>query len=180
MDAVRTQLRQAGRTARPLAADRAQHHAIEAIRAVGHQFRLTAAASRLAGLDLDAPFLDDRVAEACLAVRTHERGTPWGYKPLLAEAMRGIVPESVRSRRTKSEGSAVEYQGLRAHRAELVEMTQDSRLARLGLIDAAALRQVYQGAFPPHLPTVALALTLSAERWLRDRETAADNAATRR
>jgi asparagine synthase (glutamine-hydrolysing) len=180
VDAVRTLLREAASCARPLARDRAQHYAIEAMRAAGHEFRLTAAASRLAGLELAAPFLDDRVAEACLAVRTHERTTPWRYKPLLVEAMRGTLPDPVLSRVTKSEGSAVEYQGLRAHRADLVEMTRESRLGRLGLIDAAALRRACQGAFPSHLPPVALALTLSAERWLRDRETAADDAATRR
>ncbi len=50
------------------------------------------------GLHLDLPCLDDRVVEAVLSVRVHERGTPWRNKALLSEAMRGTLLASVRHR----------------------------------------------------------------------------------
>ena len=83
--------------------------------------------------------------EAGLAVRPEERITPWRYKPLIVEAMRGIVPDQSLARQTKANGSGDADPGLRRHRAELLALWDDSRLGRLGLIDAAALRELCTG-----------------------------------
>ncbi|WP_433271995.1 asparagine synthase-related protein [Actinosynnema sp. CS-041913] len=138
--------------------------------------RFSARASRLldqfsaaVGLPLSAPYFDTAVITACLAVRPHERTDPHAYKPLLTAAMRGIVPAASLARRTKAEGSAVAYRSLRESRANLLAMCEDSRLAELGLIDPARLREQCSTSLwtSPYLP-VALSDTLSCERWLRD------------
>ena len=101
------------------------------------------------GITLAAPYYDDRVVEAGLAVRPEERVTPWRYKPLIVEAMRGIVPAESLARQTKANGSGDEEPGLRRHRAELLALWEDSRLGRLGLIDAErAARAVPRPAAP--------------------------------
>ena len=103
------------------------------------------------GVTLAAPYYDDRVIEAGLAVRPQERITPWRYKPLIIEAMRGIVPGESLTRQTKANGSGDEDPGLRRHRAELLALWEDSRLGRLGLIDAAALHELCTRPLPPEL-----------------------------
>ncbi|CAM5718928.1 hypothetical protein SCALM49S_07184 [Streptomyces californicus] len=70
------------------------------------------------GLPVAAPFYDDRVLEATLAVRLPDRISPWRYKPLLVEAMRGVVPDALLARTTKDRMSSDEHQGLREHGPE--------------------------------------------------------------
>lgn len=120
-----------------------------------------------AGLPLAVPYFDDRVVEACLAVRLHERTTPWRYKPLLVEAMGGVVPAPLLARTTKGGYGADVRAGLRHHRADLVALCDDLVLARLGLVDADALRAVCLGLYPPTLSMPAFEATLGAEAWLR-------------
>ena len=103
------------------------------------------------GIMLGAPYYDDRVVEAGLAVRPADRVTPWRYKPLIVEAMRGIVPDASLARQTKANGTGDEEPGLRRHRADLLALWDDSRLAALGLIDAAALREACTRPLPPDL-----------------------------
>lgn len=167
-DAVRT----LGRGARPLSARRGRHHALEVIRQSGRDTRLLAWLTGEAGLPTAAPLLDNQVVQACLSVRPQERSTPWRFKPLMARAMDGIVPTAVLERRTKGGGDAddLEYAGLRKHRDELLALTEDSRLAALGLVDPTVWRQACAGSLPPHLSPAALAHTAACERWLRDRE----------
>ena len=112
------------------------------------------------------PFLDDRVIEACLAVRLHERTTPFAYKPLTVTAMRGVVPAELLARRTKGEFSVDLHAGLRAQRAQLVQLLEVSVLARLGIVDAHALRQAVLGLYPPRLSYALLEATLAVETWL--------------
>lgn len=164
---VRGVLRQAAVTVQPLATTRAQHEVLLAIRAGARMCRALTGVSAQAGLPVHYPFLDDRVIEACLTVRLHERTTPFAYKPLTVAAMRDIVPAEVLARRTKGEFSVDVHAGLRAHRAELAELLDDSILARLGLVDADALRRAALGLYPPRLSYAFLEATLAAETWLR-------------
>jgi asparagine synthase (glutamine-hydrolysing) len=120
-----------------------------------------------AGLPLAAPFLDDRVVEACLAVRLHERTTPWRFKPLIVEAMRDLVPGAVLQRSTKGDFSVDWHAGLRRARAHLAAVLDDPVLAQLDLVDVAALRKVCLGLYPYTLDPIALDRTLACEAWLR-------------
>jgi asparagine synthase (glutamine-hydrolysing) len=105
-------------------------------------------------------------------VRPEERITPWRYKPLITEAMRGIVPDDSLGRQTKANGSCDAAPGLRQYRAELLALWEDSRMGRLGLIDAAALRELCTRPLPPELEFGGLDQTVACEAWLRSLERA--------
>jgi asparagine synthase (glutamine-hydrolysing) len=169
---VAEQIRAEIPTAAPMGHGRGQHRELETMRFVS---RLTRQFGQLAegiGVTIATPYYDDRVVEAGLAVRPLERVTPWRYKPLIVEAMRGIVPDESLSRETKANGSGDEEPGLRRHRADLLALFEDSRLARLDLIDAGALRHLLSGPLPPSLQFGALDQTVACEAWLRSLERA--------
>jgi asparagine synthase (glutamine-hydrolysing) len=167
VDAAQTLLHQAAAGAQPLATTRGQHATLEQLRSVGYFTRHVAGIMARAGLPLAVPFLDDRVVEACLAVRLHERTTPWRYKPLIVEAMRDVVPAAVLQRTTKGDFSVDGHAGLRRARPHLAALLDDSLLAQLGLVNANALRKVCLGLYPHNLDLVALDRTLACESWLR-------------
>ncbi len=144
------------------------HHTVWGIRQSAYMFRSSIPIYRDEGVQITAPFLDDNVVEACMKASSHVRNTPWVYKPLLQHAMQGLVPSENLSRATKSEGSNIEYQGLRANTEKLVALCEDSLLEELGIIDANALRDVCTtqnlSVFMPY----AISVSMSCERWLRD------------
>jgi asparagine synthase (glutamine-hydrolysing) len=166
-DAARSLLREVAASAEPLAPTRGQHATLEQLRATSYLTRHVATIMARAGLPLAVPFLDDRVVEACLAIRPYERTSPWRYKPLIVEAMRDLVPAAVLQRTTKGDFSADWHAGLRHARAHLARLLNDLILARLGLVDVDALRAVCLGLYPYTLPMVALDRTLACEAWLR-------------
>jgi asparagine synthase (glutamine-hydrolysing) len=154
-------------TATPLGRTRDRHGELFAVRVGAAVARGFAQLAAPIGFPLAAPFFDDRVVEACLAVAPAERTTPWEYKPLLKEAMRGVVPDRCLRRTTKAEGSAEEEAGLRANQATLRALAAESRLARLGLVDADALGRACPYSTAPDRPYEALQQTFAAEAWLR-------------
>lgn len=172
VEAVRELVRAASRTAEPLAGTRGQHVELEAMGSSARLVRQLDQMSAPLGLTVAAPYYDDRVIEAGLAVRPQDRITPWRYKPLIAEAMRGIVPDEILTRHTKDGGDHEAETGLREQRGELLALCEDSRLARMGLIDAGMLREVCSRPLPPTLQFDALYQTVACEVWLRAREAA--------
>ena len=122
------------------------------------------------GVTLANPYHDDRVVEVGLAVRPRDRVTPWRYKPLLVEAMRGVVPAAGLARQTKANGTGDEDPGLRRHRGDLLALWEDSRLARLGLVDAGALREACTRPMPADLQLGVLYQSVAGEVWLRSLE----------
>lgn len=174
--AVRELIRTAARDTEPLAPTRGQHVELQAMHSTSRLVRQLGQVTARFGLTLAAPYYDDRVVEAGLAVRPRDRVTPWQYKPLIVEAMRGVVPEESLTRHTKDEGSYEVEVGLRRNRAALLELCEQSRLARLGLIDATALRQVCSRPLPPSLQFDALYQTVACEVWLRTRDSTLDTA----
>ncbi|MCT9142982.1 asparagine synthase-related protein, partial [Streptomyces violarus] len=115
-------------------------------------------------------FCDDAVIDAALAARPHEAATPWSYKPLLAAAMNGLVPDHILRRTTKDHCGAEWREGLRRHRRVLAAWAEDSRLVAAGVADADRLRRAL---LAPQLLTGGapeLEATLGAEGWLRDLE----------
>jgi asparagine synthase (glutamine-hydrolysing) len=154
-------------SARPLGDSCGRHASILAIRSSARIVRSFAQLVAPTGLPLAAPLLDDQVIEACLAVRAHERTTPWEYKPLIKEAMRGIVPTWSLERVTKAEGSAEEEAGLRAWRDDLMALCDGSRLAASGLVDPDRLRAGCHYSPAPDRPHESLQQTIACEVWLR-------------
>ncbi|MFF3460591.1 lasso peptide isopeptide bond-forming cyclase [Streptomyces sp. NPDC002730] len=160
-------LREAAMTAVPLHPDRGLHTDLEQILSCTRIIRQWDRMAARAGLPMASPFLDDRVIEACLAIRPSERVTPWQYKPLLTAAMSGIVPDACLRRTNKAAASMDASNGLREHRADLLALWADSRLEQLGLIDGAALRRLAQRPATPELRDAILYSTIAAEVWLR-------------
>ncbi|KIZ16543.1 asparagine synthetase [Streptomyces natalensis ATCC 27448] len=164
---VREALTDAAATARPLHRDRGMHTDLEAIRSCTRIIRLWDGMAARTGLPMASPFFDDRVIEAALAVRPEERVTPWAYKPLLTTAMRGIVPDECLSRSNKAQASMDASDGLRQSRGDLLALWDDSRLARMGLVDREALRALALRPASPGLRDAILYSTIACEVWLR-------------
>ncbi|MEV5874743.1 lasso peptide isopeptide bond-forming cyclase [Streptomyces sp. NPDC052101] len=164
---ARRALLDAAATASPLHPDRGLHADLEQIRSCGRVIRQWDRMAARAGLPMASPFLDDRVIEACLAVRPSERVTPWQYKPVLSAAMRGIVPDTCLRRANKATAAMDASDGLRRHRADLQALWEDSRLERLGLVDGAELRRLARRPASKGLSDAILYSTIAAEVWLR-------------
>ncbi|RJO78013.1 asparagine synthetase B family protein [Nocardia panacis] len=158
---VAAMLRACADHAAPLASTRGNHWALHRIQAAGRLYRLMLQEIQYPITHL--PFLDDRVLEVCLAVRPADRGTPWRYKPLLAEAMRGIVPDPMLNRTTKAGTDSDFYEGLRANRSEVIDLVETAPLAGQGLIDPIALRNAVLA--PNHRWSPALEDTLICLGW---------------
>ncbi len=174
--AVRELIRAEAPTAEPLAGRQGQHFELEGIQYAAHPVRHIARLADRAGITLAAPYFDDRVLEASLAVRPEEKGTPWEYKPLILAAMRGIIPPASLTRQTKSGGICDLNVALRTNRADLLALWDDSRLGRLGLIDAAELRGICTRPLDPNHPHDlhgGLYQSVACEIWLRTWERAA-------
>ncbi len=168
VEAVRAEISDAlARGVGPLGPRRGEHQSLELIRTGALIVRQVDEAMRQAGLPMAAPLLDDRVVEAALAVRLHERMTPLRFKPLLTEAMRGVVPDVLLGRSTKGEFTYEVYAAFRRRRAELLSLLDGSLLAERGLIDADALRAALLAPHPNSTTLRPIEPTIACECWLR-------------
>jgi len=154
-------------SAAPLASPRGRHADLSAIRGGARLVRSLAQLVAPTGVSMAAPFLDDRVVEACQSVRPHERATPRRHKPLITEAMRGIVPARLQARRAKVDRSADKEAGIRANRGHLLVLCEDSRLADLGFVDTGQLRAACRYSISPDRLPEPLQQTVACELWLR-------------
>ncbi|WP_157767761.1 hypothetical protein [Actinosynnema pretiosum] len=127
----------------PLAPCRGRHSHLRRVGAV-------AATCRAAGGG-GAPFLDDPVLEACLAVRAEQRGAP-GRAPLLVAA----VPEVAFA----PEEASADHTDDHDHDDDLLDA---SPLTALGIVDADVVRA--QLAAPDPRWATALEHTLAVARW---------------
>ncbi|MEU7184124.1 MULTISPECIES: albusnodin/ikarugamycin family macrolactam cyclase [Streptomyces] len=129
------------------------------------------------GVDLVAPYLDNEVIRACLAVPADQRGAPGRYKPLLTTAFTGtgVLPDFVLNRTTKGGFNALAYAGLRENAPVLLDLLgASSRLAAAGLVTEQPVARMLQRAAAGQ-PTAqgALHLAVAAEVWLRQLDTTA-------
>jgi asparagine synthase (glutamine-hydrolysing) len=165
---ARAALRRTAQTAQPLAADLGSHQTLVVVRSNTATYRLLADLYAERGIALDAPYLDDRVIDAVVRVRPEEHAGPWRFKPLLAEAMRGVLPERLRTRATKGEFGEDVRRGLRAHLPALLDLLgPDSVLAARGLLDPDALRVRLTGPQADNGAVQALESLVGCETWLR-------------
>ena len=91
------------------------------------------------GLHTTHPFLDPRLIRFCLRLPVATREVPGVKKPLLQTALRGILPESICSRRRKRGFNDVFWCGLNRYLPALEEMVRQSSLADLELFDTDRL-----------------------------------------
>ncbi|BCM64970.1 MULTISPECIES: asparagine synthase-related protein [Streptomyces] len=148
----------------PLAPQRSVHCALQQVREGGNTVRVLN--QTLTGPPTALPYTDDAVVTAALSVRPLEAVRPGTFKPLLSAALTGLVPAPVLARPSKGAYDADFYHALRRHRGQLLALTEDSLLARAGLIDAERLRRaLHFHAAPAELDP--LPYTVGCEVWLR-------------
>ncbi|MFI5805382.1 asparagine synthase-related protein [Streptomyces sp. NPDC051561] len=167
---IRDEFRKAAARAQPIAPRPGRHMDLDTVRLGARYFQAMEDIGAGLGLPVAAPFFDDRVVEAVMAVRVEDRVVPWRYKPLLVEAVRGVVPDSLLARTTKDHMSADDVQGLRQHADGLRELWTGSLLAERGLIDAVQLRRLADDPYSPLLQQHPIDSTVSCEAWLRTAE----------
>jgi asparagine synthase (glutamine-hydrolysing) len=124
-------------------------------------------------LDVRHPFLDRRLVEFGLTLPPELTTRPYAGKWVLREAVRGFVPEPVRTRIGK--GTQIERHAwsLTAQRALLLPLVREPILADLGITDRVKLRAAFEAApvqgqrrGDPH---AALQQVLAIEAWLQIR-----------
>ncbi|HEX6042151.1 asparagine synthetase B family protein, partial [Longimicrobium sp.] len=122
------------------------------------------------GMEVRYPFLHRPLAEFCLRLPVEERIRPGWSKWVLREAMRGILPETVRTRRGKGGIDARILWALQREAPRLRWLLRDPLIAQAGWVDADALRNAVERARQGAVDNLAhLLSTLSLETWLRVR-----------
>ncbi|WP_328497350.1 asparagine synthase-related protein [Streptomyces sp. NBC_00414] len=165
--AVRARITALAAGAEPLGPDRAGHAELALVRDGARVIRGTGQLGADADLPYQAPLLDDRVLEACLSVRREERVSPLEFKPLMKEAMRGLLPGDFLARTTKTGGDPQAVRGWAAHHTEILDLCTASPLVELGFVDEAALRR-YNRPQPGRMPDSALRPTVNCAVFLRN------------
>ncbi|WP_062429634.1 asparagine synthase-related protein [Herbidospora daliensis] len=145
----------------------ARHATLASLRSAADAQRFLRTLGDRLGVAVHAPYLDDAVIAAVLD-GPEPVPDPSRAKPLLADALAGLVPESVLGRRTKGAYQAEEYAGARAARRQITALLDDSRLADLGVVDPDAVRTTLTrlNAGAP-VPLSALGRLVALEVWLR-------------
>ncbi len=168
LDLVREALHSAADTYRPLAEDQGMHVLLATVHAGAREMLCFRQIGELERVGVSAPFLDDTVMHAALSVRPIERNESGRYKPLLVEAMRGIVPDTTLTRVSKSSTTMTFVLGSRAHRDQILGLAEDSHLARAGLVDPTRLREACHRPIDVRTPNQRIERTISCEMWLRN------------
>ncbi|CAL9541690.1 hypothetical protein SUDANB145_04235 [Streptomyces sp. enrichment culture] len=148
--ALSARLRDLSAHAEPLGPDRARHAELAMVRDGSRIVRGTQQFAAALGMPFEAPFFDDRVVEACFAVRHEDRYTPMEFKPLIKAAMRGSLPDAFLRRSSKMGGSAQAARGLRDHWPVVLDIVEQSPLTSRGIIDFSAFAS---GESPQHMGT---------------------------
>ncbi|TKK77099.1 hypothetical protein FDA94_38560 [Herbidospora galbida] len=145
----------------------ARHATLASLRSAADAQRFLRTLGDHLGVAVHAPYLDDAVVGAVLDGPAPVPD-PARAKPQLADALAGLVPKVVLTRRTKGAYQAEEYAGARAARRQIAGLLDDSRLADLGVVDPAAVRTTLTrlNAGAP-VPLSALGRLVALEVWLR-------------
>ncbi len=117
------------------------------------------------GMEGRSPFCDRRIIEFSFAIPEEQRWRNDQTKYVLRQAMRGMIPDSIRLRRTK--GDFTYLAGECFARQSAGETFQSLRLAADGYVDANAVRKLYRRYLQGDQSTVTpLWAILAVERWL--------------
>lgn len=98
------------------------------------------------GILLAHPFLDPRVFTLGLGVRLRVHPEPGGQKPILAAAMRGIVPDCILDRPSKGSFNEAYYAGLSRNLGRLQAMVERAPTEELEFLDKPVLLDCLQRA----------------------------------
>jgi len=124
-------------------------------------------------LDVRHPFLSRPLVEFAVRLPPELRARPHAHRWVLREAMRGILPELVRTRVGKTETADALVHSLTTERARLATLLDRPILAELGIVDPRRLRAAFDAtAYATsrrewmHAPVMS---TLAVEAWLQMR-----------
>lgn len=170
VEAARDLIKRQVDAAEPLAPQRGLHFDLTAMRYGARGGRHYDQVARGMGVSTSSPFYDDKVVTVALAVQPQHRLNPWLYKPLIVEALRGVVPAESLERTIKADWSVAHAIGQRTHRDKLLAIAEDSRLARRGLIDVDTLREYCRKPLSREFHPSIFDPTAGVERWLRSLE----------
>ncbi|MBD6621070.1 albusnodin/ikarugamycin family macrolactam cyclase [Komarekiella sp. 'clone 1'] len=154
--------------ATPFADTPGEHQAIAEIQSFGATIKVEQQVANIYNVNLESPYLDSLVIDACLSAKPEERTTPFAYKPLLSKAFQYDLPQSIFMRNTKGEYTADELSGFRKNRDVIKELLNTSVLAEMKLIDLEKLRnaiQFFSMGFSANMQLFNT--TLAVELWLR-------------
>ncbi|NUT49131.1 MAG: asparagine synthase [Saccharothrix sp.] len=152
---------------RPLSALPVQHEVLRSILVNGTMVRSMGPIGDRFDVSFEAPFLDARVVETALSVRLSDRYVPGRAKPVLAAALRGVVPDYILDRTTKGHLTVDMYVGRKRNLEKLRAMCEESRLVSLGLVDRAGFRRALVSIMPDAANINPLEKTVACEAWLR-------------
>lgn len=108
-----------------------------------HPLEVDERASAWSGLELRAPFHDRRLVEFAFSLPDEQRWREGCHKWILRDAMQGILPESVRTRTSKSDFSHLYVDDLR--RAGARGFFDRMSTVRIGWVDGGKLASAWQG-----------------------------------
>lgn len=132
------------------------------------------------GIAIVYPFLDPETVVLALAASERLPADPFRLKPLLADAMGGLLPEAIRTRRRKIDYNEAVFTGLGENLGSLERLVSAPALADLGIVEPtvvlACLRRTALGVAPLAAATNRLNKVLALALWL-DRQLAAPQAA---
>jgi len=121
--------------------------------------------------ELRHPFLYRPLVEFALGLPPELCVRPQARKWILREAMRGLVPETLRCRIGKGGVESLLAWSLTAHQKLLEPLTHAPMLAQLGIVDASKLRQaIHLARTRPHSEDflhIQVQSTLMLEAWLQ-------------
>jgi asparagine synthase (glutamine-hydrolysing) len=129
--------------------------------------------ARQYGLELRHPFLDNRLMEFVVALPSDQRHRTEGDRYILRNAMRGLMPEKVRTRVGKSDLAGVIDRELRAQQADEVRaLLMSSKLAELGAADREKLLSAFENFVngSRKIDASEFETVVGLELWLRNLE----------
>ena len=114
------------------------------------------------------PFMYRPLVEFLTSVPHSAKIAPKRTKPLLLNAMTGIMPDDVRTKRTHSTTGHAVYLSFVRSWPQLEELVRDPILCRLGYVDRGRLVEACKTAKYGYSDNLHMLIsTLSAESWLR-------------
>ncbi|MBW4570936.1 MAG: albusnodin/ikarugamycin family macrolactam cyclase [Tolypothrix carrinoi HA7290-LM1] len=168
VDLVVAQLQRWATVATPLTDSPGEHSSIDLIQRTGFTSLVQQQVAETYDVNLEFPYFDSLVIDACFSAKPEERTTPFAYKPLLSRALERDLPKSIFTRTSKGDYTGGEFVGLQQNLPIINEVFQTSFLADMGLIDIRELRN-YMEQLSMGLAACSFHFnqTLAIELWLR-------------
>lgn len=168
VDLVASSLQNWATVATPFADSPGEQNSISTIHGTAFHSLVQQQVAETFDVNLEFPFLDSLVIDACLSALPEERTNPFTYKPLLPKALENDLPQSVFTRTTKGDYTVDEIVGFRKNQAAIEELFKTSLLAEMGLIDIrnihAFMQQFSMGLAPG---SWNFSQVIAIELWLR-------------